>query len=119
MSGHSKWANIKHKKASTDKKRANVFAKLARAITVAVSISGGNPDTNYTLRTEIERARRLNMPKDKIETAIKKGTGELKKDSSLEELVMEAYGPGNSALLIEVITDNRNRIMTEDRKSVV
>lgn len=119
MSGHSKWANIKHKKAATDKKRANIFAKLARAITVAAATAGGDADSNYTLRTEVERAKSLNMPKDKIETAIKKGTGELKKGTSLEEFVMEAYGPGNSALLIEVITDNKNRAMTEVKQILI
>jgi len=119
MSGHSKWANIKHKKAATDKKRANIFAKLARAIAVAASKGGGDADSNYTLRTEVERARSLNMPKDKIESAIKKGTGELKKGMLLEEFIMEAYGPGNSALLIEVITDNKNRTMTEVKQILI
>lgn len=119
MSGHSKWANIKHKKAATDKKRANIFAKLARAITVAAATAGGDADSNYTLRTEVERAKSLNMPKDKIEAAIKKGTGELRKGALLEEFIMEAYGPGTSALLIEVITDNKNRVMTEVKQILI
>lgn len=108
MSGHSKWSTIKHKKAATDKKRADVFSKMGRAITIAARQGGGDLDTNYTLRSTVEKARGLNMPKDNIERAIKKGTGELAGEA-LEELLMEAYGPGGVALLIEVVTDNRNR----------
>jgi len=113
MSGHSKWSTIKHKKAATDKKRADVFSKIAKAITVAASLGGADPQVNYTLRTEIEKAKSLNMPKDKIEKAIKKGSGELQEGVRLETLLLETYGPGNSALLIEAITDNRNRTTSE------
>ena len=113
MSGHSKWANIKNKKTAMDQKRADVFGKLAKIITVAATHGGGDLGANYTLRTEVEKAKGLNMPKDKIEAAIKKGTGEDKSGTQLEELLMEAYGPGNSALLIQTITDNRNRTASE------
>lgn len=115
MSGHSKWSTIKHKKAATDKKRSAVFAKLAKAITIAASQGGGDIETNYTLRSEVERAKSLNLPKDKIEQAIKRGTGELKEGAALEELLLEALGPGGTALLIEAITDNRNRTTAEIR----
>jgi len=108
MSGHSKWSTIKHKKAATDKKRGDVFSKMARLITIAARAGGGDLDTNYTLRSVVDKARTLNMPKDNIERAIKKGTGELAGEQ-LEELLMEAYGPGGAALLVEVVTDNRNR----------
>lgn len=108
MSGHSKWSTIKHKKAATDKKRGDAFSKMARLITIAARSGGGDLDTNYTLRSVVEKARALNMPKDNIERAVKKGTGELAGEQ-LEELLMEAYGPGGAALLVEVVTDNRNR----------
>jgi len=113
MSGHSKWSNIKHKKAATDKKRAAIFNKLAKSIAVASAQAGGDPETNYALRSEIEKARDLNMPKDKIEQAIKRGTGELKEGKVLEELLMECFGPGGVAILVDVITDNRNRANAE------
>lgn len=115
MAGHSKWSNIKHKKAAEDKKRAAIFAKLTKAITVAARDGGGDPETNYTLRAEIDKAKEFNLPKDKIETAIKRGTGELKDGADLEELLMEGLGPGGTAILIEVITDNRNRTAAEIR----
>ncbi|MDX1535243.1 MAG: YebC/PmpR family DNA-binding transcriptional regulator [Candidatus Spechtbacterales bacterium] len=115
MAGHSKWSNIKHKKEAADKKRAAVFGKLTKAITVSAQQRGGDPDTNHELRTLINKAKDANMPKDKIETAIKKGTGELQEDIKLEELIMEAYGPGGVAILISVITDNRNRTTAELR----
>lgn len=113
MSGHSKWSTIKHKKAATDKKRGDVFSKMARAITIAAR-GGGDIETNYTLRSVIEKAKNLNMPKDNIERAIKKGTGELDGES-LDELLMEAYGPAGTALLIEAVTDSRNRLASEIR----
>lgn len=115
MSGHSKWSTIKHKKAATDQKRAAVFAKLAKAITIAASQGGGDPETNYTLRGEIEKAKSLNLPKDKIEQAVKRGTGEAKEGAQLVELLIEGLGPGGSAILIEAITDNRNRTTAEVR----
>ena len=108
MSGHSKWSTIKHKKAATDKKRGDTFSKMARLITIAARAGGGDLETNYTLRSVVDKARSVNMPKDNIERAIKKGTGELAGEQ-LEELLMEAYGPGGAALLVEVVTDNRNR----------
>ena len=113
MSGHSKWSTIKHKKSATDKKRGDVFSKMARVITIAAK-SGGDIETNYTLRSAVEKAKNLNMPKDNIDRAIKKGTGELAGEQ-LEELLMEAYGPQGTALLIEVVTDNRNRSTSEVR----
>ena len=113
MSGHSKWSTIKHKKSATDKKRGDVFSKMARIITIAAK-AGGDIETNYTLRSAVEKAKNLNMPKDNIERAIKKGTGELAGEQ-LEEILMEAYGPNGTALLIEVVTDNRNRSTSEVR----
>ena len=113
MSGHSKWSTIKHKKSATDKKRGDIFSKMARVITVAAK-NGGDMETNYTLRSAVEKAKNLNMPKDNIDRAIKKGTGELAGEQ-LEELLMEAYGPNGTALLIEVVTDNRNRSTSEIR----
>ena len=113
MSGHSKWSTIKHKKAATDKKRGDVFSKMARIITIAAK-SGGDIEANYALRSAVEKAKHLNMPKDKIDRAIKKGTGELAGEQ-LEEILMEAYGPEGVALLIEVVTDNRNRSTSEIR----
>ncbi|OGZ60989.1 MAG: hypothetical protein A2919_00605 [Candidatus Spechtbacteria bacterium RIFCSPLOWO2_01_FULL_43_12] len=113
MSGHSKWSTIKHKKAANDAKRSAIFNKLAKAITIEARQGGGDPGTNYTLRTLIEKAKGLNMPKDKIEMAAKKGTGELKDGTLLEELTIEGFGPGGVALLIKAITDNRNRTVSE------
>lgn len=108
MSGHSKWAGIKHKKAAADAKRANVFTKLANTITVATRRGGGDPSFNPSLRTALDAARKANMPKDKVERAIKRGTGDLP-GAALEELLYEGFGPGNVAMLVEVLTDNRNR----------
>ncbi|MYE38409.1 MAG: YebC/PmpR family DNA-binding transcriptional regulator [Candidatus Spechtbacteria bacterium SB0662_bin_43] len=113
MSGHSKWSTIKHKKASTDQKRADAFSKIARAITVAAR-GGGDVETNYELRSVVEKAKNANMPKDNIERAIKKGTGELGGEH-LEELLIEAYGPDGVAFLITGVTDNKNRTAAEIR----
>jgi YebC/PmpR family DNA-binding regulatory protein len=113
MSGHSHWAGIKHRKALTDFKRAGAFTKMARLITVAAREGGGNPDFNFKLKIAIQQARSLNMPKDNIERSIKKGTGELKDATTIEELIYEAYGPGQVAMLIKTLTDNRNRTLTE------
>ncbi|MEX0869970.1 MAG: YebC/PmpR family DNA-binding transcriptional regulator [Candidatus Spechtbacterales bacterium] len=118
MSGHSKWSTIKHKKAATDKKRADVFAKIAKSITVAARHGGGDPEMNIVLRGEIEKAKSVNMPKQKIEQAILRGTGDSKEENTLEELLIEAYGPGNVAMLIEAVTDNRNRTTSELRHAV-
>ena len=114
MSGHSKWSSIKRKKGATDAKRGQVFTKLIKEITVAARIGGGDPEGNPRLRTAITAAKADNMPKDNIERAIKKGTGELE-GVSYEELVYEGYGPGGAAILIEAMTDNRNRTTADIR----
>ncbi|MEK9151710.1 MAG: YebC/PmpR family DNA-binding transcriptional regulator [Patescibacteria group bacterium] len=122
MSGHSHWAGIKHHKGINDAKRAAMFTKYGRNIIVAASRGGGNPDTNFALRLAIDQARTVNMPKDNIERAIKRGTGELKEGAHIEECTYEAYlpvrqagGHGNVALLIETATDNKNRTVSEIR----
>ncbi|MBN2875431.1 MAG: YebC/PmpR family DNA-binding transcriptional regulator [Spirochaetales bacterium] len=114
MSGHSKWATIKHKKGALDAKRGQMFTKLIKEISIAARMGGGDPDTNARLRTAVLKARAANMPKDNIERAIKKGTGELG-NAIYEELVYEAYAPGGVAILIEVLTDNKNRAAAEVR----
>ncbi|HEX8974081.1 MAG TPA: YebC/PmpR family DNA-binding transcriptional regulator [Patescibacteria group bacterium] len=115
MSGHNKWSGIKHRKGAQDAKRANAFTKLARNITLAAKQGGGNLDSNFQLRIAIDQARAFNMPKDNIERAIKKGTGELKDGAEIEEIMYEGYGPGNVAMLIKCATDNRNRTGSEVR----
>ena len=114
MSGHSKWSIIKRKKAATDAKRGQLFTRLAREITIAAR-EGGDPSMNFKLRLAIENARRSNMPKENMERAIKRGTGELKGEE-LHEVVYEGYGPSGIALLIEVVTDNRNRSIADVRR---
>jgi len=114
MSGHSKWAGIKHRKAAQDAKRGKLFTKLIREITVAAREGGGNPDTNPRLRTAIERARDANMPQDNIEKAIKRGTGELP-GVNYETCIFEGYGPGGVAIMAEALTDNKNRTSAEIR----
>ena len=114
MSGHSKWSQIKHKKALTDAKKAKVFSKFARLIAVAARGKGPDPDKNPNLAQAIERARAANMPGDNIERIIKKYSGEESQDK-FEEIVFEGYGPGGAALIIETITDSRNRISQEIR----
>ncbi len=114
MSGHSKWASIKHKKGAADAKRGQLFTKLIREITVAAREGGGNPDNNARLRTAIDRARTANMPSDNIEKAIKKGTGELE-GVTYESCLFEAYAPGGVALIVETLTDNKNRTSAEIR----
>lgn len=108
MSGHSKWATIKHAKGLADAKRGQAFTKFIKEISIAARMGGGDPNANPRLRTAILKARGANMPKDNIERAIKKGTGELG-DSVYEELNYEGYGPGGVAILVEVLTDNKNR----------
>lgn len=108
MSGHSKWHSIKHKKAATDAARGKIFTKHAKLIEVAAR-NGGDPSMNPTLRTAIENARSENMPMDRIERSIKKGTGENKEGAQIEEVMYEGYGPNGIALYIEALTDNRNR----------
>ena len=114
MSGHSKWATIKHAKGAADAKRGQVFTKLIKEISIAARMGGGSPDSNPRLRTAIIKARGANMPKDNIDRAIKKGTGELE-GVSYEELMYEAYANGGVALLIEVLTDNKNRVAADVR----
>src|SRR3954454_21394870 len=109
MAGHSKWAGIKHKKAIVDARRGKLFTKLARAITVAAREGGGDPDGNPSLALAIQKARDSSMPKDHIERAIAKGTGEGVDADAFETVLYEGYGPGGVALLIEALTDNRNR----------
>ncbi len=112
MSGHSHFHSIKHKKELEDKKRGKIFSKLSRVITVAAKEGGGDPDINPRLRMAIEKAKSFNMPKENIERAIKKGTGELASDK-LEDFSFEAFGPGGIAVIIEGITDNKNRTLNE------
>ena len=114
MSGHSKWSSIKHKKAATDAKRGKIFSRLIKEITVAARMGGGDPDANPRLRTAIAAAKSENMPKDNIDRAIKKGTGELE-GVSYEESIYEGYGPGGAAVLIESLTDNKNRAVADIR----
>lgn len=115
MSGHSHWAGIKQRKGVNDAKRAGVFTKYGRLITIAAKEGGGDPEMNFKLKMAIDRARYENMPKDTIERAIKKGTGELKDGNEIEEIIYEGYGPGNVAMLIKIATDNRNRTGSEIR----
>ena len=113
MSGHSKWATTKRRKEAVDSKRSNIFTKLSRNISLA-SKQGTDPEMNFSLRLAIDKAKSVSMPKDKIETAIKRGAGELVGEV-LEELMYEAYGPGGMPMLIEVVTDNKNRTTPEIR----
>ena len=115
MAGHSKWAGIKHKKAIVDARRGKLFTKLARAITVAAKEGGGDPDGNPALQLAIQKAKDASMPKDNIERAIAKGTGEGGDADALESVVYEGYGPGGVAVLVEAVTDNRNRTGAEMR----
>jgi YebC/PmpR family DNA-binding regulatory protein len=116
MSGHSKWSSIKHKKGALDAKRGKIFTKLIREITVAARDGGGDPDTNPRLRLGLLNAKSANMPKDTSERAIKKGTGELASDTFIET-TYEGYGPGGTAVLVEVLTDNKNRTVSELRRA--
>jgi YebC/PmpR family DNA-binding regulatory protein len=109
MSGHSKWSSIKHKKAVVDSRRGAQFSKLTRAITVAAREGGGDPDANAALENAIRKAREASMPKDNIERAIAKGTGDGGDGEALESVLYEGYGPGGVALLVETVTENRNR----------
>jgi YebC/PmpR family DNA-binding regulatory protein len=115
VSGHSKWSSIKHKKAATDAKRGKQFTKLARAITVAAREGGGDPDGNPTLATAVQKARDFSMPKDNIQRAIDRGTGAGSESAAIERAVYEGYGPGGAAILVEALTDNRNRAGAEIR----
>ena len=117
MSGHSKWANIKHKKEASDKKKGKIFSRIAKEIMVCVKQSGKDPGTNPRLRMALIEARAANMPRDNIDRAIKKGIGELG-DVTFEEIQYEGYGPGGVALLIDCLTDNRNRSASEVRTTL-
>jgi YebC/PmpR family DNA-binding regulatory protein len=118
MAGHSKWAGIKHKKAIVDAKRGKLFTKLARAITVAAKEGGGDPDGNPALSLAIQKAKDASMPKDNIERAIAKGTGAGADTEALESVVYEGYGPGGVAMLVEAVTDNRNRTGADVRHAL-
>ena len=116
MSGHSKWSTIKRKKGVADAKRGKLFTKLIKEISVAARLGGGDPEGNPRLRVAIAAAKAENMPKENIERAIKKGTGELE-DVHYEELMYEGYGPGGVAIMVEVLTDNKNRTISDIRNS--
>jgi YebC/PmpR family DNA-binding regulatory protein len=115
MSGHSKWSSIKHRKAAADAKRGQQFTKLARAITVAAREGGGDPDANPALATAVQKARDASMPKDNIQRAIDRGTGAGADGTAIERVVFEGYGPGGAAIMVEALTDNRNRTSAEVR----
>ncbi|MBP1729435.1 MAG: hypothetical protein H6Q56_1808 [Deltaproteobacteria bacterium] len=116
MSGHNKWSTIKHKKGAADAKRGKVFTKIIKEISVAAKLGGGDPAANPRLRTAIDKAKGENMPKDNIERAIKKGTGGME-GVNYEETTYEGYGPGGVAVLVEVMTDNRNRTVSDVRST--
>jgi len=115
MAGHSKWANIKHRKGRQDAKRGQMFTRATKELMLSAKLGGGDPEMNSRLRMAIDSAKAINMPKDKIETAIKKGTGEIT-SGTIEEVVYEGYGPGGVAIMVEAATDNKNRTVAEIRK---
>jgi YebC/PmpR family DNA-binding regulatory protein len=115
MAGHSKWAQIKHKKAATDARRGQLFTKLARAITVAAREGGGDPDANFGLAAAVQKARDYSMPKENIQRAIDRGTGAGTGAETIERVVYEGYGPGGAAIMVEALTDNRNRTSADIR----
>ncbi|MBM4136856.1 MAG: YebC/PmpR family DNA-binding transcriptional regulator, partial [Nitrospira sp.] len=114
MSGHSKWAQIKHKKAHVDAKKGKAFTKIVKEIAVAARLGGGDPSGNPRLRTAIEKAKEVNMPSENVKRAIMKGTGELP-GMTYEEFKYEGYGPAGVAILLDVLTDNKNRTLSEVR----
>lgn len=114
MSGHSKWANIKHKKARMDAQKGSIYSRLSKEIMAAARAGGGNPESNFRLKVAIQKAREANIPMDNINRAIQRGTGELD-GANYEELTYEGYGPGGTAVLLEILTDNRNRTAGEIR----
>ena len=118
MSGHSKWSTIKRKKGAADAKRGAIFTRLAREIAVAAREGGGDPESNFRLRLAVDKARAENMPKDNIERAIKRGSGEDKDGAAYEEIMYEGYGPKGVAMMIETVTDNRNRSVSEIRHAL-
>ncbi|HVZ40390.1 MAG TPA: YebC/PmpR family DNA-binding transcriptional regulator [Candidatus Kapabacteria bacterium] len=115
MAGHSKWANIKHRKGAVDAKRGKVFTKIAKEITISARLGGGEPASNPRLRLAVQSARAVNMPGDNIKRAIQRGTGELE-GQQLEEMMFEGYGPGGIGILIECVSDNRNRAVADIRR---
>ncbi len=115
MSGHSKWSTIKRKKAAADSKRGQVFTRIARELAIAAREGGGDPESNFRLRLVMDKAKQANMPKENIERAIKRGTGELKGES-LEEMMYEGYAPHGIAILLATLTDNRNRVVADIRR---
>lgn len=118
MSGHSKWATIKRKKGAADAKRGQVFTRLTRELVMAAREGGGDPDSNFRLRLAVDRARAQNMPKENIERAIKRGTGDSKDGAVFEEVIYEGYGPNGVALMVECVTENRNRTVAEVRHAL-
>src|SRR5258708_5943831 len=114
MSGHSKWANIKHRKAAADAKKGKVFTRLIKEITVAARLGGGDPDTNPRLRLAMDKAREANMAKDSVQNAIKRGAGQLD-GATYDEARYEGYGPGGAAIMVDCLTDNRTRTVAEVR----
>ncbi|MCB0712658.1 MAG: YebC/PmpR family DNA-binding transcriptional regulator [Ignavibacteriae bacterium] len=117
MAGHSKWANIKHRKAASDAKRGKIFTRIAKELTIAARDGGGDPDSNPRLRLAMQQARAANMPNDNIDRAVKRGTGELE-GQTLEQIMLEGYGPGGIGILIECVTDNRNRTVADVRHAL-
>lgn len=118
MSGHSKWSTIKHAKAATDARRGKLFTKLAKEVIIAAREGGGDPDTNFRLRLAIQRAKDNNMPNDNVERAIKRGTGESNDGIQMVEVLYEGYGPGGVAIMLETLTDNRNRTVSDVRSTL-
>lgn len=119
MSGHSKWSQIKRKKGANDTKRGQIFTRIARDITIAVREGGSaDPDSNFSLRLAVDKARGVNMPKENIERAIQRGMGNTGEGGQLEDISYEAYGPGGTALIVQVLTDNRNRAAAEVRRII-
>jgi len=117
MAGHSKWANIKHRKAAQDAKKGKIFTKIAKELTVAAKIGGSDPEMNPRLRAALDKAKSANMPKENVERAIKKGTGE-GNDTTYYEVTYEGYGPGGVAILVNALTDNKNRTVAEVRSTL-
>ena len=117
MSGHSKWHSIKHQKAAADAKKGAIFTRMARNISIAAREGGGDPDANFKLRIAVDQARSVNVPKENIERAIKRGTGE-GNETQLTEAVFEGYGPGGVAIIIQVVTDNNNRAVSDVRNTL-
>ena len=114
MSGHSKWSTIKHKKGAADAKRGKIFSKLAKELTISAKANGGDPGSNITLRTILSKCKAVNMPADNIDRAIKKGTGALQ-SAAIEEILFESYAPGGVGMIIQCLSDNRNRSVAEVR----